>query len=116
MLAVLKSGGACVPLDPNNPTSRLHTIVQSLGNKSANLILTSATHADRLTAIGFRVLAVEPSQFSSLFTATSLRPCSATPANSAMVVFTSGKLIISSFYDSTCPLLFCELARACEAI
>jgi amino acid adenylation domain-containing protein len=92
MLAVLKSGGACVPLDPKNPTSRLQTIIQSLGRNSSNLILTSDSHSDRLKAIGAQVLTVGPSRFSNLFTGVSSQPPSASPGDSAVVVFTSGKL------------------------
>jgi len=93
MLAVLKAGGACVPMDPNNPIGRLQIIAQSLGETNANLILTSESHVDRLKAIGLPVLAVGLTQFSNLFTDASLPPSTAStasPENSAVVVFTSG--------------------------
>jgi amino acid adenylation domain-containing protein len=89
-VAVLKAGGAFVPMDPKNPTGRLQTIMESLGDNSARLILTSNSHADRLKAIGASVLTVGPSQFSSLFTGVSLHPSPVRPSNAAVVVFTSG--------------------------
>lgn len=90
MLAVLKAGGACVPTDPKHPTGRLQTILQCLGRNSANLVLTSAAHKDRLSAIGCRVLIVDASQIAILTVADGLRNSTATPSTSAFVVFTSG--------------------------
>lgn len=90
MLAVLKAGGACVPTDPKTPTGRLQTIVQSLGESNASLILTSAVYADRLGTIGPRVLIISPTTLDSLPTDVRLRSTTATPANSAFIVFTSG--------------------------
>ncbi|KAH8658518.1 hypothetical protein BX600DRAFT_384590, partial [Xylariales sp. PMI_506] len=91
MLSVLKAGGACVPTDPTHPTGRLKTIIRCLGGKSANLILTSSAHEDRLCATGCRVLVVDARQLSSLPKAVDLRNLtSATTFSSAFVVFTSG--------------------------
>jgi non-ribosomal peptide synthetase component F len=90
MLAVLKAGGACVPTDPKNPKGRLQTIVQSLGNNNANLILTSAVYADRLGAIGSTVLIVNSTMLDLLTSDVYLRNATTTPANSAFIVFTSG--------------------------
>ncbi|KAK6068790.1 NRPS protein [Seiridium cupressi] len=45
MLAVLKAGGACVPMDPKSPSGRLQTLLDGLGNDSAGLIMTSTLHA-----------------------------------------------------------------------
>jgi amino acid adenylation domain-containing protein len=90
MLAVLKAGGACVPTDPKHPTGRLKTILQSLAVNSANLILSSVVHADRLRAIGSRILIVDASQLDILPTAIDLQSSTVTPSNSAFVVFTSG--------------------------
>jgi hypothetical protein len=53
MLAVLKAGGACVPLDPKHPAGRIKTMISGLGVNDANLILTSALNANSLGDIGF---------------------------------------------------------------
>lgn len=90
MLSVLKAGGACVPTDPKHPTGRLKTILQCLGRNSANLILTSAAHEDRLRTTGCRVLAMDAPQFDILPKTVGLRNTIATPSSSAFVVFTSG--------------------------
>ncbi|GAB1316362.1 hypothetical protein MFIFM68171_06572 [Madurella fahalii] len=44
-LAILKAGGACVPLDPSQPLDRLQSIISTL---DAKVILTSAMHSDLL--------------------------------------------------------------------
>ncbi|KAK4246306.1 non-ribosomal peptide synthetase [Corynascus novoguineensis] len=46
-LAILKAGGACVPLDPSQPLDRLTSII---GTLDAKVVVTSATHADLLTS------------------------------------------------------------------
>ena len=48
-LAILKAGGACVPLDPSQPLDRLQSIVDTL---DASVIVTSAMHADLLVSCG----------------------------------------------------------------
>lgn len=44
-LAILKAGGACVPLDPGQPLDRLQSIISTL---EPRVIVTSAMHADLL--------------------------------------------------------------------
>jgi enterobactin synthetase component F len=81
-----------VPMDPKNPTARLQTIVQLLGEHSANLVLTSVLHADRLKTIGTRILTVGESQLQSSFATISSHASPVSPRNPAVVVFTSGSI------------------------
>lgn len=90
MLAVLKAGGACVPMDPKHPAGRMKTILDSLGANSANLIITSELYAASLREIGPRILVVGPSLLPNLPKDDGELRRMAGPANSAIVVFTSG--------------------------
>ncbi|MFJ9458797.1 amino acid adenylation domain-containing protein [Kitasatospora sp. NPDC101447] len=56
LLAVLKAGGACVPLDPGYPAERLAFV---LGDVGAPVLLTTAGLADRLPGHTARVLLVD---------------------------------------------------------
>lgn len=56
MLAILKAGGAFVPLDADNPEGRLRAIMQSL---QANIILCSAYTRDRAARLAPCALLVE---------------------------------------------------------
>ena len=89
MLAVLKAGGACVPLDPKHPVTRIKTIVTDLGSKGAGIILTSATTAPMLCAIK-PVLIVGPSLLESISQCPGRMNESAQSSSAAFVVFTSG--------------------------
>ncbi|KAK1758069.1 hypothetical protein QBC47DRAFT_450403 [Echria macrotheca] len=99
MLAVLKAGGGCVPMDPTSPSGRLETLLGGIGANSANLILTSSTHAGHLcglkTSAAARVLVINQSLIDTLDEEhTEIPPAilspSATPSTTAFVVFTSG--------------------------
>ncbi|MCJ1285740.1 hypothetical protein MMC26_005081 [Xylographa opegraphella] len=89
MLAVLKAGGACVPLDPKHPVTRQKTIVADLGSNGAGIVLTSATTAPTLCAIG-PVLIVGPSLLDNISEYQERMNAKAQPNNAAFVVFTSG--------------------------
>ncbi|MCJ1432601.1 hypothetical protein MMC27_001958 [Xylographa pallens] len=89
MLAVLKAGGACVPLDPKHPVTRIKTIVADLGSKGAGIILTSATTAPMLCAIT-PVLIVGPSLLDNISQCRERMYEKAQPSSAAFVVFTSG--------------------------
>lgn len=98
MLAVLKAGGGCVPIDPLTPPGRLRDILGKMGERFVGLVLTSCSHHDRFSALvqEARVLAVDQNLMDSLkpvATAAMQRqpPLStASPGNVAFVVFTSG--------------------------
>jgi amino acid adenylation domain-containing protein/non-ribosomal peptide synthase protein (TIGR01720 family) len=46
-LAILKAGGACVPVDPSQPLDRLQSIIDTL---DAKVVVTSASHANLLVS------------------------------------------------------------------
>lgn len=87
LLAVLKAGGACVPLDPNYPPERLAYILEDSQTK---LVLTQPELLPDSAFGGQEVVHVDPDWkvFSSHSTA---NPVSAiTPRNLAYVIYTSG--------------------------
>lgn len=91
MLAVLRAGGACVPLDPKSRLERLRVVLHELGNASADLILTNSSHPNALLALGSRVLTVDQTLIEELDLAEPARTvASVTPSDPAFVVFTSG--------------------------
>ncbi|KAK1759075.1 non-ribosomal peptide synthetase [Echria macrotheca] len=85
MLAVLKAGGAFVPLDPTHPADRLRHICQSIG---APLILCSRNHMNTVSGITDNVLPVDQATLN----AANAAPFEgvASPENAAYVIFTSG--------------------------
>lgn len=89
MLAVLKAGGAFVPLDPSHPIPRLMTIVQAVG---AKFLLCSTNHARRLVVITPDVVTVDDDLLDSLLTEERGRPRPSRPEskNAAYILFTSG--------------------------
>ena len=50
ILAVLKSGGAYVPIDPSYPDERIQYVLEDTGTK---LLLTNEVHKQRLEAISW---------------------------------------------------------------
>jgi non-ribosomal peptide synthetase component F len=87
MLAVLKVGGAFVPLDPAHPISRLREIV---GDVEAGLVLCSPCHAQVCEAVAPQVLAVDEAMLRRL-PASPYPPSNNTdPSAAAYVIFTSG--------------------------
>jgi amino acid adenylation domain-containing protein/non-ribosomal peptide synthase protein (TIGR01720 family) len=55
-LAVLKAGGACVPMDPEYPDERLAFILEDSG---ARLVVTDRVHRNRLTASTAGVICID---------------------------------------------------------
>lgn len=98
MLAVLKAGGGCVPVDPLTPPDRIRSILGKMGERFAGLFLTSHFHRDRFSVLAqeARGLAVDQTLMDSLKPAPAAAiqrqsPLStASPGNVAFVVFTSG--------------------------
>ncbi|KAJ6172813.1 Nonribosomal peptide synthetases (NRPS) [Penicillium chermesinum] len=90
MLAILRAGGAVVPLGVQHPLARLEHIAT---DTSAPIILVDRTHKRRLTALAnLRLLAID--SFFDIAPATptpATEPClSVEPNNAAWVIYTSG--------------------------
>lgn len=91
MLAVLKAGGAFVPLDPTHPSDRLRGLCESVG---AKLVLCSSKLVQVLAGIVDKVVPVDDTTIAEIaHTEPKKEPESApTPSssNAAYVIFTSG--------------------------
>ncbi|WKX69277.1 non-ribosomal peptide synthetase [Streptomyces sp. XD-27] len=85
MLAVLKAGGAYLPIDPKYPSTRLDLI---LDDARPALILTDTGTADVLPRTGIPCLLLGDVDFDS--PGPDLEPAPTRPANAAYVMYTSG--------------------------
>jgi amino acid adenylation domain-containing protein len=91
MLAVLKAGGVCVPLDPKHPSQRLGIILHDI---NAHLVLLSDGSEHRIGSLtrGLDVIKVSRSQIQNLPDAMD-KDCTCRevrPSNAAFVMYTSG--------------------------
>lgn len=88
MLAVLKAGGAFVPLDPKHPLQRQKAIIDQT---NSTVLLTSSKYASCYSDRDRKIITVEGATIDEL-SATGDRPLSqeSQPANLAYVIFTSG--------------------------
>ncbi|GCB19937.1 nonribosomal peptide synthetase 12 [Aspergillus awamori] len=88
LLAVLKAGGAFVPLDPTHPSSRLREIVSQI---DAPIILTTAKHHDLFDDFSVKTMIVNEDTVGTITSGDGcLTPVTVTPENLAYVIFTSG--------------------------
>lgn len=92
MLAVLKAGGAFVPLDPSHPIARLESLVKEV---EAAIIICSTSHSSRLSSAAEHVLCVDAEHMKRMEaenTALNHRDVatSTNSTNAAYVLFTSG--------------------------
>ncbi|KAA8642651.1 Nonribosomal peptide synthetases (NRPS) [Aspergillus tanneri] len=89
MLAVLRAGGAFVPLDPKTPVERLREVVHQI---QANVVLTSPRHASNWEILVPTIISVDHTLFDRL--ESSITTCEETsipaPHHDAYVIFTSG--------------------------
>src|SRR5579883_2295024 len=86
MLAVMRAGGAFIPLDPGWPDAR---IAQTLRDAKALLVLGTAANAGRLGAAGREVVAIDEARRAPASTA--LAPATtASEDDLAYVIYTSG--------------------------
>lgn len=89
MLAILKSGGACVALDPKHPTDRLHGILEDV---DADIVISSPHHASKFLSVA-AVMALGPDEIKRLNVTLrqKTKPLPETQATDlAFVNFTSG--------------------------
>ncbi|KAI1676716.1 Nonribosomal peptide synthetase [Pyrenophora tritici-repentis] len=87
MLAVLKAGGAFVPIDPAQPKRRIEHIFERI---ETSVVLTSCLHSDMAQGCGRRVVVVDQTLMSSLESGKGqVVPPGKTTAT-AYVMFTSG--------------------------
>jgi len=89
MLAVLKAGGACVPLDSKHPASRLNTIVLDLGHAAAGFVLTSSSN-EHVFDGSTSVVVVDSQLFIQIPRKPNTISIKANWRDPAFVVFTSG--------------------------
>ncbi|EFQ88845.1 hypothetical protein PTT_15093 [Pyrenophora teres f. teres 0-1] len=87
MLAVLKAGGAFVPLDPDHPATRHEDIFRQTG---AKVMIASAQHSARWTGISHQVVTVSAGSLEQLSTLANTDSLPTNLKNAAYVIFTSG--------------------------
>nr|POF18032.1 nonribosomal peptide synthetase dtxs1 [Quercus suber] len=87
MLAIMKAGGAFVPLNPSHPPARRHALIAGL---HAPLMLASSATAEACADIALPVVYVSASLLLALPEAAIILEPVSTPANVAYVLFTSG--------------------------
>lgn len=89
VLAVLKAGGAFVPLDPTHPASRLQSLVQSV---QARVMLCSRSHSENLSAVVEHLIPLDSDTWEELSIPRGEVSLSTEVkgSNAAYIIFTSG--------------------------
>ncbi|HEV8116266.1 MAG TPA: non-ribosomal peptide synthetase, partial [Acidimicrobiales bacterium] len=87
LLAVLKAGGGCVPLDPTYPPERLAFLV---GDAGLAVVLTADALAGRLPAAGVRLLRLDTDAEDWAGLPATPPPSEVGPGHVAYVIYTSG--------------------------
>nr|POF14198.1 nonribosomal peptide synthetase tes [Quercus suber] len=87
MLAIMKAGGAFVPINPSQPLARRQALVAGL---NAPLLLASPTTADACEGMPLPVIHLSASLLSTIPPTMEYRGQGVTPTNVAYVLFTSG--------------------------
>jgi non-ribosomal peptide synthetase component F len=87
MLAVMKAGGAFVPLDPSHPIPRLQALARSV---DATLILCSRRHVGLLGTVLDTVFPVDDNTINQLPINKSTKSSQVRSSNAAYLMFTSG--------------------------
>jgi amino acid adenylation domain-containing protein/non-ribosomal peptide synthase protein (TIGR01720 family) len=86
MVAVLKAGGAFVPLDPAHPEARLKGIIADV---ESDIILCSSKHVERCQSLVSKVVAINQEMIHNLPSPGRL-PRLSTTNGAAYIIFTSG--------------------------
>jgi amino acid adenylation domain-containing protein len=87
-LAILKAGGAWLPLDPSNPAER---VAYQVRDAAARVVVTTQALADSLPAATARIVLDDPRDQARLAAKSdSAPPCAARPDHIAYVIYTSG--------------------------
>ncbi|KAI8177502.1 Nonribosomal peptide synthase atnA [Colletotrichum sp. SAR 10_76] len=86
-VAVLKAGGAFVPLDPFQPDGRISNLLDKIQPKT---VLSSKTYTERLRALSRNILCVEEQSTQQLFGLATAPFPSPRPWDLAYIMFTSG--------------------------
>jgi len=87
LLAVLKAGGACVPLDPTYPPERLAFMA---GDAGLGTIVTSSQVVDRLGAIGSQLVRIDADADTWSTGPSTPPPTRVGPSSASYVIYTSG--------------------------
>ena len=87
MLAVLKAGGAFVPLDPAHPAERLKSLYDSI---DAGVVLCSRNHEAMLSSIFANVIGIDEAAVADSVSADGVRLPVVSSTYIAYVIFTSG--------------------------
>ncbi|KAJ4354970.1 hypothetical protein N0V95_003349 [Ascochyta clinopodiicola] len=87
MLAVLKAGGAFVPLDPEHAASRHKKVIEQAG---AKVVLASAQYTSLWVNVAREVATVSKATLNQLSAKAGEINPAASPGNAAYVIFTSG--------------------------
>ncbi|RAH79137.1 hypothetical protein BO86DRAFT_436606 [Aspergillus japonicus CBS 114.51] len=85
MLATMKAGGAFVPMDASQPSSRMQLVVQEV---NAHVMLCSEEQLGRCPGLVEKAIAVGPGMAQASMPQMSQTPVA--PSNAAYVIFTSG--------------------------
>jgi len=85
MIAVMKAGGAFVPLDPSHPQGRIKHFIDDV---KAGLVLCSELHREKISGASKQALVIDQSFVNKL--EDSLLVPQAQPSNPAYIIFTSG--------------------------
>ncbi|KAJ5742201.1 hypothetical protein N7533_011610 [Penicillium manginii] len=86
MLAVLKAGGAFVPLDPTHPAERHRAIIT---DTNARVVLTSPLYSTHFSVLVLGVVMVDLQNLSQL-PSSEVSASTVSPSSAAVVIYTSG--------------------------
>lgn len=87
ILAILKAGGAFVPLDPSQPIDRLESIIRQA---NSHVLLCPTQHEYLLSSVTNKVVIVSESTLAQLPVENKILNTSVCPSNASYIIFTSG--------------------------